>query len=32
MQTGLADYIDISPIIIEERVVDLIRKAKVEIK
>jgi len=32
MQTDLSDYIDISPILIEEKIVDFIRKAKIEMQ
>lgn len=32
MQTDLSDYIDVSPIIMKEEVVEFIRKAKIEIK
>jgi len=32
MQTGLADYIDIGPILIKEEIVDFIRNSKIEIK
>lgn len=32
MQTELADYIDVSPIVMQKEVVEFIRKAKIEIK
>lgn len=32
MQTDLSDYIDIKPILMEEEVIEFIRKAKIEIK
>ena len=32
MQTNLSDYIDISPVVITQEIVDFIRNSKIEIK